>query len=49
MNTAPHLYDNDVAGPNGCALTQDTRPAYVPTAGNPQCLIGYTCELRTFR
>lgn len=44
MNTAPYVYDRYVSGGNFCQVMESTEPAWVPTADNPQCFIGYRCR-----
>ena len=49
LNTGPTTYDRYVAGNGQCALGEVIDPAWVPTADNPQCPIGYRCVSRTLR
>jgi hypothetical protein len=44
ISTSPQTYDRFVATRNYCAQGETTKPAWVQTADNPQCFIGYTCE-----
>ena len=44
MSTGPSTYDRFVRSQPYCTPTEVTRPAWVRTADNPQCFIGYTCE-----
>jgi len=43
LGTGPSLYDRYVSSRAYCATTEITEPAFVPTADNPRCFIGYTC------
>jgi hypothetical protein len=43
---APPLYDRYVVSRAHCSSTQVLEPAFVPTADNRQCFIGYTCRQR---
>ena len=43
---APALYDRYVVSRAYCSSTQVIEPAFVPTADNRQCFIGYTCRQR---
>ena len=47
LNTSPSTYDRYVAGYGQCVLGEVPDPAWVPTADNPQCPIGYRCVDRT--
>jgi hypothetical protein len=47
LNTGPATYDRYVSGYGRCVLGEVPGPAWVPTADNPQCPIGYRCEERT--
>ena len=47
LNTGPTTYDRYIAGNGQCALGEVIDPAWVPTADNPQCPIGYRCVSRT--
>ncbi|WP_262268681.1 hypothetical protein [Microvirga yunnanensis] len=47
LGTGPYTYDRYVSGTNRCALGETIEPAWVPTADNPQCFVGYQCRLRT--
>ena len=46
LNTSPTTYDRYTAGGGQCVLGEVTEPAWVPTADNPQCPIGYRCVPR---
>jgi hypothetical protein len=41
---APPLFDRYVNSQAYCKRDEVTEPAFVPTADNPQCFIGYTCR-----
>ena len=43
-HNAPSLFDRYVVSRAYCMSTQVTEPAFVPTADNRQCFIGYTCR-----
>ncbi len=47
LSTGPTTYDRYVTGYGRCVLGEVPDPAWVPTADNPQCLIGYRCVERT--
>jgi hypothetical protein len=40
---APSLFDRYVVSRAYCMSTEVIEPAFVPTADNRQCFIGYTC------
>jgi hypothetical protein len=44
IGTGPDLYDRYVTGCNFCYSMEFLTPAWVRTADNPQCFVGYTCE-----
>jgi hypothetical protein len=44
MDTSPTTFDRFVVDAGFCALGTVTRPAWVQTRDQPQCMIGYTCE-----
>lgn len=44
ISTGPGAYDRFVAMQRYCTRGETTKPAWVLTADNPQCFIGYTCE-----
>ena len=44
LQSSPTTYDRYVRARNFCTPSEITRPAFVATANNPQCFIGYTCE-----
>ncbi len=39
----PRTYQRYVRDQTFCAYQQVASPAWVPTADNPQCFVGYTC------
>ncbi len=43
LYTGPHLYDRYVADQRFCAVTQTTKPAFIPTRDTPACPVGNTC------
>jgi hypothetical protein len=43
FDTSPTTFDRFVRDPSFCVRGEVTRPAWVPTKDNPQCMIGYTC------
>jgi hypothetical protein len=43
LSTGPTTYDRYVASKSFCQFDEILRPAFVPTADNPQCFIGYYC------
>ena len=47
LNTSPLAYDRYVASAGSCSLGERTEAAWVPTADNPQCSIGYRCVIGT--
>ncbi len=46
LNTSPTTYDRYVAAGGQCVLGEVIEPAWVLTADNPQCPIGYRCVTR---
>jgi hypothetical protein len=46
LNTGLTTYDRYVAAGGQCVLGEVIEPAWVPTADNPQCPIGYRCVTR---
>jgi hypothetical protein len=47
LNTTPLAYDRYVVSAGSCSLGERTEPAWIPTADNPQCPIGYRCVIGT--
>ena len=43
LATGPTTYDRYVVGEGFCTRDEVAKPAFVPSAGNPQCFIGYYC------
>ena len=43
LSTSPTTYDRYVRDRSLCEYTEVLQPAWVFTADNPQCFIGYTC------
>ena len=46
LSTGPTTYDRYVLDDGYCNRDEETRPAFVRTADNPQCFIGYYCISR---
>jgi hypothetical protein len=44
LGTGPTLFDRYVSSRAYCTSTEVTEPAYVPTADDRQCFIGYICQ-----
>ena len=44
ITTGDGTYDRYVAAQRYCTRGETTKPAWIPTADNPQCFVGYTCE-----
>ncbi len=49
LGTRVYTYDRYVSSQRFCVLGETTEPAWVPTADNPQCLVGYQCRQRAHR
>lgn len=49
MDTSPNTYDRFVISGAYCTPHEYTKPAYVPTANDAACFVGYTCEQKTRR
>ena len=47
LNTSPLAYDRYVGSAGSCSLGERTEPAWVPTADNPLCPIGFRCVIGT--
>jgi hypothetical protein len=43
LSTGPTTYDRYVASDAYCQRDEDGRAAFVPSADNPQCFIGFYC------
>lgn len=48
IGTGPDLFDRYVTNPGYCQ-SQRSRPAWIPTRDNPQCLVGQECRERRIR
>jgi hypothetical protein len=46
LDTGLSLFDRYVSSRASCASGDLTEPAFVPTADNRQCWVGYTCRQR---
>jgi hypothetical protein len=46
LGTGPALFDRYVSSAAPCTSGDVTEPAFVPTADNRQCWVGYTCRQR---
>jgi hypothetical protein len=46
LGTGGYTYDRFVSGGNYCALGEFADGAWVPSADNPQCFVGYRCRNR---
>ena len=44
LGTGPDLYDRYVASRRFCLPDETTKPAWVRSANDPQCFVGYVCE-----
>jgi hypothetical protein len=44
LRTSPTTYNRYVSTRASCMSTEITEPAFVPTADERQCFIGYTCR-----
>jgi hypothetical protein len=44
LGTGPSLYDRYVSSRAYCMTTEVTEPAFVQTADDRQCFVGYTCR-----
>jgi hypothetical protein len=44
LGTGPSLFDRFVSSRAYCMSTEVTEPAFVPTADDRECFIGYTCR-----
>ena len=47
LSTGATTYDRYVDGPAFCAIDEFVQPAFVPSATNQQCFIGYYCVSRS--
>ncbi|WP_371346865.1 hypothetical protein [Ancylobacter sp. IITR112] len=48
IGTGPNLFDRYVTDAGYCS-TQRSKPAWIATRDNPQCLVGQECRERRFR
>lgn len=48
IGTGPDLFDRYVSNPGYCQ-SQRSKPAWIPTRDNPQCLVGQECRERRIR
>jgi hypothetical protein len=46
LGTGGYTYDRFVSGGNFCLVGERPDPAWVPSADNPQCFVGYRCRQR---
>ena len=46
IGTGPSLFDRYVSGLRYCYPSQSVKPAWVQSADNPQCFVGYQCRDR---
>ena len=46
LGTGPAIFDRYVSSSAHCTSGDLTEPAFVPTADNRQCWVGYTCRQR---
>jgi hypothetical protein len=44
LTTGPGTYDRYVKDAAYCLVDQYPQPAWVPSADNPQCFVGYRCR-----
>ena len=44
LRTSATTFNRFVSSRAACMITEITEPAFVPTAGQRQCFIGYTCR-----
>jgi hypothetical protein len=49
LRTGAHTYDKYVANHAYCARDEALKRAYVPTADNRRCNVGYRCVEKNFR
>jgi hypothetical protein len=43
LGTGRFTYERVVRDASFCAITETTRPSWLPTRDNPYCLVGYHC------
>ncbi len=46
LNTSPTTYDRFVTDAGYCMVGEYTDPAFVPSADDPACFVGYRCRER---
>ena len=46
LGTGVYSYDRFVSGGNFCGINEFPDPAWVSSADNPQCYVGYRCRNR---
>lgn len=46
ISTAPDIYERYISRPGYCFSEQVATPAWIPTADQSQCLVGYYCRQR---
>ena len=46
LGTGGYTYDRFVSGGSFCLVGERPEPAWVPSADNPQCFVGYRCRQR---
>lgn len=44
MQSGPNIYDRYVSHGGHCTLSEETIPAFVPSADSRACFAGYTCR-----
>lgn len=44
MQSGPNIYDRYVSHGGHCTLSEETIPAFIPSADNRACFVGYTCR-----
>lgn len=49
IGTGPNIYDRYVSNQGYCAADQTTAPAWLQTADQNQCFVGYRCRERLLR
>lgn len=48
LGTGPDLYDRYVATDGFCQTDEVAMPAFIPSADNPQCFVGYYCVRKSY-
>lgn len=49
IGTGPNIYERFVTQRRFCTMTQVTEPAWIRTADQSQCLVGYRCVERPIK